>query len=281
MFFQEWSSNTDEVAELAERGYRLASHGVELNPESAESQSILAIARMLQFDWVAAEQAHRAATGILPDRTTMGRYAVTLMRAGRIVEAKEKFRTAESLEPMGGRPVGLSWHASLAQGRVAEARDIRSQLWPGDLFEDKLDLAFNEQDPESLKEAIRGLPESNLSNIHLFGPMLAEFDSPQRIIALVDDVHQDTDAQWPRKLHDLAMTAAYFGDPARALRIKTEDIHANPSRIIAIWYPVMSEVRQQPEFKRLAAELNFVDYWRAYGWADSCRPLSDGDFECS
>jgi hypothetical protein len=42
----------------------------------------------------------------------------------------------------------------------------------------------------------------------------------------------------------------------------------------------MSEVRRLPEFKDLVTELNLVEYWRTYGWADACRPLGDDDFEC-
>jgi hypothetical protein len=30
----------------------------------------------------------------------------------------------------------------------------------------------------------------------------------------------------------------------------------------------MSEVRRLPEFKKLVAELNLVEYWRAYGWLE-------------
>jgi hypothetical protein len=42
----------------------------------------------------------------------------------------------------------------------------------------------------------------------------------------------------------------------------------------------MSEVRQLPEFKKLVGDLNLVEYWRTYGWADACVPLGDDDFEC-
>jgi hypothetical protein len=42
----------------------------------------------------------------------------------------------------------------------------------------------------------------------------------------------------------------------------------------------MSEVRQLPEFKKLVSDLNLVEYWRAYGWADACAPFGDDDFEC-
>jgi hypothetical protein len=114
----------------------------------------------------------------------------------------------------------------------------------------------------------------------LYGALLAEIDSSDASLALLREVYEDQDAIWPRKLQDIAMAAAYLGDPDLALQAKSEEIRANPSRITSIWYPVMSEVRQLPAFKDFVREINLVDYWRAYGWADACRPLGTEDFEC-
>ena len=276
-----WVVNPEEIPELAERAYQHALRGVELSPESAESQSALAIAQMLQFDWIGAEQAHTLATDLLADRSTLGRYAVTQLRTGRVEEAKAKFRLAESIEPMGGLPLGLSWHASLAQGLVDEAREFRMRNMGLDFFEDNLDLAFNEDDPAAMIEAIRGLPETSPAYVHLFGPLLADFDSPERILALLQGVYEDEELIWPRKLHDIAMAAAYFGHPRFSLQVKKVDIQTNPSRIVAIWYPVMSEVRQLTEFNEFVTELNMVEYWKSYTWPDVCRPLDDKNFTCS
>jgi hypothetical protein len=77
------------------------------------------------------------------------------------------------------------------------------------------------------------------------------------------------------------MMAAYFGDPHFALKVIGQDLRTSTVRLFALWYPVMSEARQLPEFKELATELNLVEYWRAYGWADACKPLGDDDFTCS
>jgi len=62
--------------------------------------------------------------------------------------------------------------------------------------------------------------------------------------------------------------------------VKAEEVRNTPVRQGALWYPVMSEVRQLPEFKKLVTDINLVAYWRAYGWADLCRPLGNVDFEC-
>ena len=236
---------------------------------------------MMLFDWVGAEQAQRRAIELLVDRPSANRYGVMLMRSGRLADAQEQFDNAITAEPLGGRPAALSWHASLAQGRIAQAKERRYWKPGNDLFEDKLDLAFNEPDPDALKAAIRGLPETNLSYINLYSPLLANFDSREEVLRILHEVHRDESLHWPRKLHDIAMAAAYFGEPEFALKVKAQDIGVNPSRIVAIWYPVMSEVRRLPGFKDLVTELNLVEYWRAYGWADVCEPLGNDDFACT
>ena len=173
------------------------------------------------------------------------------------------------------------------QGRIAEAKEIIAK-WHDKIntTENNLDVAFNEQDPEALKAAIQALPDVNddylkLPYRHLYSLVLAEFDSPERVLSVLDSVYRDESLQWPRKSHDIAMLAVYFGDPEFALKVKGEEVRLNTARLQAIWYPVMSEVRQLPEFKDLVKELNLVEYWLAYGWADACRPLGDDDFECS
>ena len=253
---------------------------MQLNPESAATQRALAMIRTARLDWIGGEQGFTRAIELLADRPIVGTYGGALLRNGRIAYAQKQYAIAVSLEPLGGRPVRFSWHASLAQGRFAEAKEISD--WPGvaNRIENYLDIALNERDPEELKAAIQALPKTNVATISLYAPVLAEFDSPERILSMLQDVYQDENLQWPRKLHDISMVAAYFGDPQFALKVKSQEVRASTVRLAALWYPVMSEARQLPEFKKLVTELNLVEYWRAYGWADACRPLGGDDFTC-
>jgi len=275
-----WDFSLDQASEIMDRAYPLALHGVQLNPESAAAQRSLAMIRGARLDWIGAEQGLTRAIELLADRQIVGTYASTLLRNGRTADAQKQYAIAVALEPLGGLPVRMSWHASLAQGRFAEAREISD--WPGaaNRIENYLDIALNERDPEELKAAIQAMPKTNIAVIALYAPVLAEFDSPERILSMLRDVYRDENLQWPRKLHDIAMVAAYFGDPQFALKVKGQEVRAATVRLHAIWYPVMSEVRQLPEFKKLVTDLNLVEYWRAYGWADACRPLGDNDFTC-
>jgi tetratricopeptide (TPR) repeat protein len=275
-----WDASPDQAPEIIDRAYQLVLHGVQLNPESAVAQSRLAIVRHDQFDWIGSEQGHTLAIALLADRPIVAMYANVLLRNGRTAYAQKQYAIAETLEPLGGRPVPLAWHASLAQGRIAEAKEISNWQTAPNHPENNLDIAFNERDPEALKAAIQALPKTNVATIALYAPVLTEFDSPERILSILRDVYLDENLQWPRKLHDIAMVAAYFGDPQFALKVKGQDVRAHATRLAAVWYPVMSEVRKSPEFKKLVTELNLVEYWRAYGWADACRPVGDNDFTC-
>jgi len=276
-----WGASPDQASEILDQAYSFVLRGVQLNPESAVAQSTLAVIRSFQFDWIGAEQGHTRSIELFADRPIVTVYGHTLIRSGRLAYALKQYGIAETLEPLGGRPIGLSWHVKVAQGLFAEAREISDWQDAANRIENNLDIAFNERDSAALKAAIQAMPKSNVAKIGLYAPVLAEFDSPERILSMLRDVYLNEKLQWSRKLHDIAMVAAYFGDPQFALKVKGQEVRANPIRLAAIWYPVMSDVRQLPEFKKLVTELNLVEYWRTYGWADACRPLGDNDFTCT
>ena len=160
-------------------------------------------------------------------------------------------------------------------------RRVLDRLQRDDILEDSLDVAFNQGDPEAIKLVIREMSGVHVSFVYLYESVLAEFDSPDRILSLLESVYADDSLRWPRKLHDISMVAAYFGYPRFAFTVKRQEVISGTVRMHAFWKPVMSEVRGLPEFKELVSELNLVEYWRSYGWADACQPLSDSDFSCS
>ena len=221
-----WDANPDQAPEIKDRAYQLVLRGAQLNPESAVAQYTLAKVRSARLDWIGAEQSYTRAIELLTDRPLVEGYASFLLRNGRTADAQKQYAIAVALEPLGGRPVNFSWHASLAQGRFAEAKEISDWQNAANRIENNLDIAFNERDPEELKAAIQAMPKTNVAAIALYAPVLAEFDSPERILSMLRDVYRDENLQWPRKLHDIAMVAAYFGDPQFALKVKGQELRA-------------------------------------------------------
>lgn len=50
---------------------------------------------------------------------------------------------------------------------------------------------------------------------------------------------------------------------------------------VAFWNAPFSDLRAQPDFKRLLVEAGVVDYWRSTGrWGDGCGPVGPDDFQC-
>jgi len=233
------------------------------------------------MDWIGADKAYAKALLLLTDRYNVTQRANMLMRTGRSAMARKLYDMAESLEPLGGSPAGFRQYVSLAQLNFTEAKEIAEWWRRESVFMNVgLEIALNEDDPEEIKTAIRSLPKTKLSTDALYNPVLSVFDTPEMVLSALRAIYADEGTQWPSKLHDIALLAAYFDDPQFALQVKAEEVRNTSNRLGALWYPVMSEVRQLPEFKELVTDINLVAYWRAYGFADNCKPLGDDDFTC-
>ena len=47
-----------------------------------------------------------------------------------------------------------------------------------------------------------------------------------------------------------------------------------------VWHAAYAPVRKTERFKELVHSAGVLDYWRAKGWPDLCRPVGADDFEC-
>ena len=48
----------------------------------------------------------------------------------------------------------------------------------------------------------------------------------------------------------------------------------------SLWAPDYAPVRKTERFKAYARKIGLVEYWRARGWPDLCRPVGADDFVC-
>ena len=275
-----WRSNPGETHETVERAYALVLRAVELDPESAQSIALLGLVLGIRGDLIPAEAAYLKALSLLSDGQNLYQYGNFLMRTGRSAAALEKYEQSEAVEPLLGQ-IDYRVYAALAQGRFADAREVlarstNKEFWRG--FE--LSIALNEGDSEEIKAIMAAMPPTAISTTALYAPVLNVFDSPEMVLSTLREAFADNGSLWPGKLHDIALLAAYFGDSELALQTIGEEWRNASPRRQAVWYAVMSEVRQLPGFKELVTDLNLVAYWRASGWADLCRSLGDDDFEC-
>jgi hypothetical protein len=47
-----------------------------------------------------------------------------------------------------------------------------------------------------------------------------------------------------------------------------------------LWHRSYAAVRRTERFKDFVRKAGYVEYWRARGWPDLCRPLGADDFVC-
>jgi TolB-like protein/DNA-binding winged helix-turn-helix (wHTH) protein len=275
------SAAPERAAQTLEEAYQYALRATELDPGSARAASILGTLQYERFDWIGAEKSHIRAIALDASRFTLAQHANLLVRAGRMTAAASEFSAAMSLDPSSGPQPPLRVQASIGIGDYAEATRLAASERRA-VLRDRvlLNIALNEGDRENIMRAMTAMIETQPITRRLYAPLLNDPDSTETALAAVRIAAADDAVRWPAKLHDVAMVAAWLGDSELALSSIAEDVRLTTARHWALWYPIFAEARKLPEFKELVRELNLLDYWRAYGWADACAPLGEREFTC-
>ena len=230
-----WTSNPEEADEIRERAFSYVLRAVELDPESAQATSLLGTMHFANRDWILGEAAHLKALALLPDRANLSQYGNCLLRAGRSADALLQWEKAEAVEPaLGLRPFRV--HVALAQGRFADAKDVMAQVVPPHrIIEYGLSIALNEGDSEGIKATIAAMPATAISTTALYSPVLSAFDSPETVLSILRATYADKGSRWPSTLNDIALLAAYFGDPELALQLIGEETRSSRVRFHTVW----------------------------------------------
>lgn len=271
----------EQAREILEDALGYLLKATKLDPQSARALASLGFVRYSLFDWIGAEKEFKKAITMDANSFVLDQYASLLVRSGRISAAKSEFDAAESVNPSRESPGQLRRHVSIVQESYAEARELvaldRTEHRRLRMFHL---IALNEGKPDVIRSTISALVASQGETGPLFLPVLDRFDSPDRALATIKDVYGDSDLQWTAKPFDIALLAAYFGDPELALDAISADVRLSTVRLPVLWHPIMRDVRQLPGFRELVSSLGLVAYWRAYGWPDNCAPVGEADLRC-
>ena len=82
---------------------------------------------------------------------------------------------------------------------------------------------------------------------------------------------------------ELSVVFLYAGNPERALEVVEHNADAGVnvlSATVDIWLADFGPARRTERTKALIRKLGLIDYWRAKGWPEYCRPLGADDFVC-
>jgi TolB-like protein len=203
---------------------------------------------------------------------------------GRFDETIELQARMMALEPRAMFVSAVQQWNLYAAGRFdeAEAEYQRSQTLDGSHFSSDLaallrGLARQDTDPQTLRELFQRLRSENDRPSRLGDDLAAAIPDRKRMLAVLRKAFEEGEEINPRFAdalgdRDLALTA---------LRSYLRRFRGGTYTWSEPWLLVHSGVRADPRFKELMREAGLPDYWRQSGkWADSCRPVSEHDFEC-
>jgi hypothetical protein len=81
----------------------------------------------------------------------------------------------------------------------------------------------------------------------------------------------------------LGFVYIYVGTPNTVLDFYeglVEVGYLNPAPLSLLWAPAYAPVRKTERFQAYVRKAGMLDYWRARGWPDHCRPIGADDFAC-
>jgi TolB-like protein/Tfp pilus assembly protein PilF len=265
-------SNLDK-AEMAAR------KAIELDPRHAGGYAALAQVQAPRGRWAEADDLFQQALKLdSNDPEALFRYGVVLAYVGRIkdsVRVMERLRTLEPFVPIynanvayimklnGQSEAGIALLESVptdTPGRYYRAVQLAEAYAEAGRFAEAGDLLM----------AVRGAPQVSTESL----------EAAARLIR--SPLPAGSPASLPVLQGEMNFVYAYVGaqerameSPERALRIG--ELSADNGMF---WTRQFASIRKTERFKAFARNAGLVDYWRARGWPDLCRPVAADDFEC-
>jgi hypothetical protein len=276
----------DALAQQA-AAYGMAIRAVDLAPDLSVTQASLGALSTTQKKWGAAEIATLKALEISRGDLPLMHRLMLLARVGRSHEAEDLIRESENADPLIGiGPLGQLGARAVA-GRTDELMQLaerrgwftsKSMYAQANGLMARIHAGRPAADIRASLEALSAQADPDIAG--LASRLLAAFDKPDEARAVLHAAYDDPAFRNSLKWELIPILAAWVGDTDLVLRVWRDELPVNTMRTIYIWGAAYALARARPEFKQLARDIGFVDYWRAYRWADTCRPLQGDDFEC-
>lgn len=267
--------------------FGMAERAVELAPELGVTQASYGALSTTQGKWVEAETATLKALELSRGELPLMHRMMLLTRVGRVSDALEVLIEFNTVDPLLGGVLGQITILP-ATGRDEEMLAVAEQRgW----FEAKgvygqvsglMVRIYTGQPDSDIRKSLEALSlQADTGISGLASSVLAAFDNPEKARAALRASYEDPSFLHAAKWEIVPSLAAWYGDTELVLRVWRDELPVNNMRTLYLWDDVFSDTRARPEFKQLARDLGFVDYWRATRWPDKCRPLAGDDFACS
>jgi TolB-like protein/DNA-binding SARP family transcriptional activator len=265
----------DEYLPKAEAAGRRA---IQLDPGLAEGYVSLARVQVSRGKFLLADNLLSKARALDPSYPdALSGYSNLLANVGRVKEAlaiKQQLLTLEPYVPSFHVDVAeMLWVNGQNDAAIAKLNGLRS-LDVGALSKDlaiiHAAMGHYKEAADILQEGGGGVPPAiAASAVHLLRQAPAAPAPPQSL----------------RRLGTLGFVYLYAGAPVRALEAYEEWAEAGyfatgGADNALLWHHSYAPVRKTERFKAFARATGYVEYWRAKGWPEFCRPTTGDDFVC-
>jgi serine/threonine-protein kinase len=269
---------TGEAQASAEQA---ALRAISLDPGLGFGHTALAASLMTRRERVRAEAEFKKgmALGHLGDAEL---YGLFLLSVGHVTRAREHLLTVRARDPL--NPEVTAWIAATYDS-LGDSSAALAELERGRRLFDRWQSGLN---IEALTRLGTG-KRNDIRAVPALYPELSYFWKPfEGVIDALDDPGKAS-AELRTLYHKpglfpghLLAVAAMLGEHELAvekfIELVGSKVGAGSSSGI-FWAHVFRDMRRLPRFKEIVRAEGLVEYWRAAGWPDLCRPTGD-NFEC-
>lgn len=279
----------EEARQSQERGLQKVSEAIAIDPTFARAYDVLARFIWTRGDWIGATRTYEKYAALAPaDIPAQLGFANVMARTGRVLDAMRITELKHRMDPVSFLGAQVRAERLIQAGRfeeasqaLAEADRIRPPPSQGTDIR-RLFLAFSAGEREGIRTALANYTLADARASATVEMILRIYDDEAAtILQALRGLFASDESLTGEGRVIIASMAAHLGDPQLALEVFDREFEVNLVRTNRLWYRHFSDMRKLPGFKILATRLGFVDYWRTYGWADSCRAIGDNDFECA
>ena len=276
----------DEAREVLrsarDKADKAAHEAIRLDPQHAGGYAALARIELTRAKWAESEELFKRALGLdANDPETLHPYSSALATEGRLKESlqlREKLRTLEPFVPI----YNIATARVLQFNGQNQAAISMMQEVPNDAA---IGYARNVQLSRAYAAAGRYVEAADtlLSTPQQSAASRKPLEDAARLLRAGPDAAGAPESL-PNLEGELNFAYAFVGAPDRALESAERALavgDANSNALRSLWHPKFAGTRRTERFKTLMGNAGLVDFWRAHGWPDLCRPVGADDYECS
>jgi TolB-like protein/Tfp pilus assembly protein PilF len=264
-----------------EQAEKAAREAIRLDPQLAVGFQILAYLEFQRRNLGVAEDMLRKALAIdSSDPDLLSAYATMLNHVGRIKDALQLREQVNDLEPFIPLYNNFLATALLSAGQNDAAIGVLEASHPTgaqlNFRNERLSRAYAAAGRlREAAETIRAIADNR------YGDSGVSRDAAARLMRSAP-ANAGTPRTLPVLPGRLNFVYAYVGAQERMFEYPERGLEVGfiQQPLQNIWEPLHGPLRKTERFKTLVRNAGMVDYWRARGWPEFCRPTTGDDFVC-